>query len=716
VRGATLNAVERKTSGSLSPVTRVVDLLKELLEKTEEEHKAEEDLYETFVCWATSITSQKEASNAAANSRLETLKTYLADLNAGRIELTTERADLTKEIETLNADMELAEDMRDKEKKDFEEAKEEMEKAIKALTASIDVLEEATKDHKTGVLLKMGQRLNQGSAEQVAEAATLVDAAKLGEKFLSKGDAIFLRRLLTSEVPTWDWKKLNRPATFKKSYKARSFKIQDILAKMLQTFEINLKDAEAKEKEAQETFDKLMKSKGAELAAAEEALEKMDKENGARGKSREETEEEIALLTSQVEADTKYIKQVKDALAEKKAEWKDRQSLRLQEQEAISKAISILHSDDARDLFKKSLASQGYFFLQEMSSKQVRGKDAATRLLKKASVVSKDGRLMTIVSRLSAGGHFDEVIEAIDKMVATLKEEEADDLKQKETCEQDRADDTRTAIKTSRTMDELTEAIMVLKDEIEEAKKDKAEKEAEVESIKKELEELTKIRESENKEYLIAKADDEAASELVAQAKGVLETFYKENDLMLSQTGIRQPFTSEAGKAPPPPPTTWDAPYGGKTEESTGIIAVLGMIKEDIDKDLEKATTAEKEAQDLFDESKKEMETQMEKLGKLINELTLTISKKKGEVSDNEDDRLKEHGELVAVMEKIKDAEPGCDYFTINFPLRSRDRNIEIDGLIKAKAILQGAKFDKGPDPSRELKPGDAFVQTQLRR
>merc|ERR1712073_286809 len=115
----------------------------ELLEKTEEEHKAEEDLYETFVCWATSITSQKEASNAAANAKLETLKTYLADLEAGRIELTTERVDLTKEIETLNADIELAGDMRTKENSDYEEAKEEMTQAITALTAAIDVLEEA---------------------------------------------------------------------------------------------------------------------------------------------------------------------------------------------------------------------------------------------------------------------------------------------------------------------------------------------------------------------------------------------------------------------------------------------------------------------------------------------------------------------------------------------------------------------------------------------
>merc|ERR1712173_69458 len=100
----------------------------------------------------------------------------------------------------------------------------------------------------------------------------------------------------------------------------------------------------------------------------------MEKENGARGMSKAETKEEIAALTSQVEADTKYIKQVQDALAEKKEEWKWRQELRMKEQEAISKAISILHSDDSRDLFKKSFASQGYFFLQVQEKSQKRGK------------------------------------------------------------------------------------------------------------------------------------------------------------------------------------------------------------------------------------------------------------------------------------------------------------------------------------------------------
>merc|ERR1719499_1591507 len=210
----------------------------------------------------------------------------------------------------------------------------------------------------------------------------------------------------------------------------------------------------------------------------------------------------------------------------------------------------------------------------------MRNQANAARLLKNAAAVSKDARLLRIVSQLSAGGHFDEVIEAIDKMVAMLKEEEADDLKHKETCEEDRAADTRDAITHSRSMDENTEAIKALNGEIEEIIKDYTEKEAEVKKMEEEIKELTKIREDENREYLTAKADDEAASELVAQATAVLENFYKENDLMLTQKAVKQPFVTEAGKAPPPPPTTWESPYQGKTDESTGIIAILGMIKE----------------------------------------------------------------------------------------------------------------------------------------
>merc|ERR1719443_1051735 len=347
----------------LSPVTRVVELLKQLSSQVEKEGKKEEGLYEDFVCWGKSIINQKTASNAEAESKIDELETYIADLDSGRIELTSERTDLEKDIATLMSDMESATAMRKKENADFVEAEKEMTQAITALKSAIDTLDEATKDHKEGVLLAVRSHLkgaaqNGGMAELAQHQAALKQAVDLGERFLEKADATFLKRVLLGDVPKVDWKKLNRKATFKMAYKARSFKIQGVLKKMHQTFTINLKDATDKENDAQTDYDNLMKGKQGQLDASREALNKMESENGAKGMSRQESEDELNALKKQVKDDTKFIAQTEKSLEEKKAEWKKRSALREGEIAAISKAIYILHNDDARDLFKKSFASQ----------------------------------------------------------------------------------------------------------------------------------------------------------------------------------------------------------------------------------------------------------------------------------------------------------------------------------------------------------------------
>merc|ERR1719327_704952 len=124
-----------------------------------------------------------------------------------------------------------------------------MDQGIAALEEAIKVLKEATGGAKTDLMAVKG-RLRAGYAARAKEAAALSRAADFGDRYLSKGDARFLRRLLTADVPIKDWKKLNREATFKKSYKARSGDIQDVLAKLLMTFNTNLAEATAKEKEA----------------------------------------------------------------------------------------------------------------------------------------------------------------------------------------------------------------------------------------------------------------------------------------------------------------------------------------------------------------------------------------------------------------------------------------------------------------------------------
>merc|ERR1719272_1484656 len=307
----------------------------------------EEGLYEDYVCWGKSIINQKTASNAAAGSRIDELETYIADLDSGRIELTSERSDLEKDIGELMADMESATALRKKEHADFLDAEDEMSKAISALKSAIETLDKATKDHKEGVLLAVraslkGASQNGGMAELARHQVSLKQAVELGERFLAKADATFLKPILLGDVPKVDWKKLNRKATFKMAYKARSFKIQGVLKKMHQTFTSNLKDATDKEAKAKSDYDTLFAAKDGQLTAAQGALNKMESEGGAKGMSKQESQDEVDALKKQVTNDEKFIKQTAAALTAKKKSWKIRSDLRAGEIAAISKAISIL--------------------------------------------------------------------------------------------------------------------------------------------------------------------------------------------------------------------------------------------------------------------------------------------------------------------------------------------------------------------------------------
>merc|ERR1719238_136914 len=130
--------------------------------------------------------------------------------------------------------------------------------------------------------------------------------------------------------------------------------------------------------------------------------------------------------------------------------------------DAISKAIEILSNDDAKDLMTRSHKSQGYFFLQEGSERR---NNAATAI---RAASHGNARMNMVASMVEhAGGHFDKVIEAIDKMVDLLKDEEEDDLKKKEQCEKDRAENTRKAAVESRKADDLTDQISKLNGEID---------------------------------------------------------------------------------------------------------------------------------------------------------------------------------------------------------------------------------------------------------
>jgi len=699
---STLLCVDGATD-HLNPITRVVELLQNLQVKIEKDGKAEEKLFDKYVCWATTVIDSKKATNEAAQDRIDALEAYIADIEAGKIEFTSERTDLEKLIEKLNKDIKASEAKREKEKKDFEAAEEEMKKAISALEEAVSVLDEATKDHKGSLLSVKREVQTFEQGEHSSASVALSRAIELGEKLLSKGDANFLRKLLGGDVPhaallkltSPDFDKLNKKATFKMKYKARSGKIQKILADMLKTFEDNLSKDTEKEKESAESFKKLNEAKKEEVSSAEDALAEGGKESTAKGMAKDDAENEVDDLKDQISKDEGFIKDTEAALKDMKEQWKERSKLRTLELKSISEAIAILNSDDAKDTMDKSFESQGYTLFQKSASRAIKQRtNRAFEVLRQAGDRSKDTRLAQLAVRVKTlqKGALDEVIKKIDEMVETLKEEEEEDLKNKEQCESEREDNTKEAREKSLEIDDASDEITRQETIIKEMEEQIELKKEEIKKLKEEIEEATRQREDEKAAYEASKLDDEAAVELIEKAMDVLKAFRTDNNLDLVQRSAQEPPKVEAGKAPPPPPATFDEPYGGAKGESMGIQSILGMIKEDIEKDIKKADKEEEEAKAAYEKMKEDAEAAIEAAEKAISDLE--DKKAKAEEAKAEQVKIKEKAKpaLDSIMETIKEEEAGCNFITINFKLRIKNRQLEIDGLLKAKAILQGAK------------------------
>merc|ERR1719272_182080 len=167
---------------------------------------------------------------------------------------------------------------------------------------------------------------------------------------------------------------------------------------MLQTFKDNLADATSKEEETKASFDKLMESKKAELEGSQKALTELVGESGARGMAKEDAQQEVDDLKAQIEADEGFIKDTEESHKLKLEEWKERKKLRTLEVASINKAISILHSDDARDTMKSSFDSQGYLLLQRSSVSAVRQR--ASEVVRRAGKVAQDSRLSVLGMRV----------------------------------------------------------------------------------------------------------------------------------------------------------------------------------------------------------------------------------------------------------------------------------------------------------------------------
>merc|ERR1719313_460413 len=262
-----------------------------------------------------------------------------------------------------------------------------------------------------------------------------------------------------------------------------------------------------------------MGSKQSQLKSAQGAQAAKNEEMGARNLNKAEAQDECDMLKTRVENDEKFVQEAEDAYKTKTEEWKERQRLRSAEMASISEALSVLRSDDARDLAKKSMASQTAMFLQQSADNKCARKKTgkAIHILREGAKKHSDLRLSMLASMLQLGiksgakPKFEKVEKAIDKMVEDLHAEEDEDLEIKENCEADRMKNTKVAKKKSQEIDDKTAFITRKNAQIATLKGKIANLEKNIKDLQNQIASAKANRDAENNEFEAAKADDVAA-------------------------------------------------------------------------------------------------------------------------------------------------------------------------------------------------------------
>jgi phage shock protein A len=268
--------------------------------------------------------------------------------------------------------------------------------------------------------------------------------------------------------------------------------------------------------------------------------------------------------------------------------------------------------------------------------------------------------------------------------------EEQEDIAHRDRCE-------RSANKNANEMEDLNSdlkkknaAIDRMKEE-ESATKDKIrELDDQIASTKADMEELLAMRNKDSADFKKTLKDDAESVVLLGKAIESLAKFYKKNKIPLALQQQEPEYTVDPDKAPE---TSWSgSDYGGRKSESEGIIAILSMLKEDLEKEMKTARADDAESQAAYEKDRSALEETLgaQRDSKVAAERELADLQKK--IDDTERGVQSKEGDLAAEGE-MKDAlGTDCSWVESHFDSRREKRKAEMDGLVEAKNYLAGVE------------------------
>merc|ERR1719191_377749 len=294
-------------------------------------------------------------------------------------------------------------------------------------------------------------------------------------------------------------------------------------------------DLEKAEMNSKHAFNMMKQDLTDSIDRANKAIGEKGAEKSAKHESAANDSKEKAATEADLAEDEKYLSDLKAECEQKAKSFEEKQQLRKDEIEAISKAIDILSSGAVSGAAEKhlpgALTQEGVSLAQFRSTHKQESVTAGiharlTEFLNSESRRLHSKSLAFLVEKIGADP-FAKVKKMIDEMITRLLEEANADAEQKGFCDKELGTNKITRDKLSSEIEELDAAIEEGKAMILKLTEDIATLTKEIAELDAAVEEATKLREEEKAKNTKTIEEAKAAQDAVQAATAVLKEFYE---------------------------------------------------------------------------------------------------------------------------------------------------------------------------------------------
>lgn len=618
---------------NLNPVRKVVKMLQAMSDEIEKEMKADQKIHEDFQCWCTVNRKEKtaaiETNEEVVKDNKALVEKLTGDLAAAKVKAESLQKELDADIKTLKE----TEAQRKKDGEAAHKMQTETTKAIQQLKGAIEILRKhnsmlSVSDRESvKALLEKAAQLRPDVSEEVPQAMSFLQGTE------SEGGA--------------------------------SGEIFGILNAMLDQMSSDLSEGQQAEADAVAKFQEVRKAKRAEIKEGRNELEKTNEAIGTMEQNLIRARKDIAEAEEALDADRTFLADLEKKCAKDLKEHGEKVKNQNEEMTAVAETIEILNEDGAREHMTKALKKPDVGVFVQLSSRDllVQSLDATAKKWAQSSPE------LALIASSAKQDPFAQIKKMIAGLIQELKKKIADEVKQKDYCE-------NTGNKQAEDKDQLTFELQDLDTKrteitgtIEKITSTLNDLYAQEHELQMDLAKATKLRQEQNAAYQTTFTDADITVAILEKAAKRMRKFYAAKQAFLQASGM-----------------------SAKNQKAGGVLMLLDKIIGEARTQKAEAIQMEKDQQSDYEKFVGDSVVSLDDCRKATASNLADRANAVSERSDTLADMKSTMGELDALTAEMKALKKECQFLLDNFAMRQDSMQKEVEALQGAVAIFDGAQ------------------------